>query len=95
MSGVSEPSSISGRSTIEWVLSIPSSSKCNALSEHSLSTSILANDIVAMLSELKVIVHWRVLFAVHLFGQILLEQDSLQFNVTIIENQPLRHKLLQ
>lgn len=89
--------SCSSHLPIEWILRV--TSKCHTLSEHSISTTstIWPKHTIAMLAELRVNSNRRVLASVVLFfGRlVLLEKDSLKFNIAIIEYKSFSHKLLQ
>jgi len=84
--------SIAGRPTHEGVLSIRSS-KGYTLTK----LSLLPKDIIAMLAELKMVVHrGGIMFRLrYLFHQALLEKNSLKFNIAIVKDNSLSHELLQ
>ena len=87
-----KPVSVAGRPTHEGVLSIRST-KGYALTK----LSLLPKDIIAMLAELKMVIHrGGIMFRLgYLFHQALLEKNSLKFNVAIVKYNSLSHELLQ
>lgn len=81
----------------ERILCISVSTKCHTLSEHSTTSTIWPKHTIAMFTELRMNSNRRVLASVVLFfGRlVLLEENSLKFDIAIVEYKSFSHKLFQ